>query len=255
MSGIGRIAWGLPQAVGFLTVVPVPRPMAASASAGPFDLGMAVMWFPVVGAAVGAAGGGVRLGLSSVFGPGVASALAIATMVVLTGALHQDALADTCDGLGVRRDRERRLAVMRDSTLGAFGVLAVVLWALTEYAALETLSADHALRALIVAGAVSRLAALLHGMLASSARSDGLGATLRATPVRTLVAAISACAITVAAAGPARAGLSLAVAAAAALLTAVGARRAVGGSTGDTLGATVLVTEVAVCVALLASWR
>jgi len=176
-------------------------------------------------------------------------------MIVVTGALHPDAPADTCDGLGVRGDRARRLAVMRDSTLGAFGVLAIVLWALIEFAALDALSAERSLWALIAAGAVSRLAAPLHGLLAPPARSDGLGAAVRVSTARTLSAAVAALLVCAAAAGPGRAGLALGVGVGVAGLSAAGARRAIGGSTGDTLGATVAVAEAAVCLALLASWR
>jgi adenosylcobinamide-GDP ribazoletransferase len=130
-------------------------------------------------------------------------------VVVVSGALHQDALADTADGLGVHGDRVRRLAMMRDSATGAFGVLALIGWALLLFTALEPLGADHALRALIVAGAVG--------------------------PVRGVVA-LAACGL-------------------AAILSAALARRTIGGSTGDTLGAAVAVTEVAVCLALMAMSR
>ena len=65
--------------------------------------------------------------------------LALVVLVAVTGALHQDGLADCADGLGVRGDRERRLAVMRDSAIGAFGTLALIGWALLLIAALPTL--------------------------------------------------------------------------------------------------------------------
>ncbi len=235
----------------FLTLVPMP----AAAFGETFELGWSLAWFPLVGAAVGATGGGVRVGLDHLLGPAPSSALAIAAMVVLTGALHQDALADTCDGLGVRGDRERRLAVMRDSTVGAFGVLAIVLWALIEFAALDGLSAVHALLALIAAGAASRCAAVLHGLLAPPARPDGLGAALGVTVTRTGSALVLAAVISVVSVGLARGGLTLAVAFVACGLCAQLAHRAVGGSTGDTLGATAALAEATVCLALLASWR
>ena len=246
-----RAAHGLTDAVTFLTIIPLP----AWKAGGELDFGPALPWFPVLGAGIGAAGGGLRVALNPLLGPGPSTALALAGMVVLTGALHQDALADTCDGLGVRGDRERRLAVMRDSTLGAFGVLAIVLWALTAFAALDELTNVHALRALIAAGAAGRAAALLHGRLAPPARRDGLGATLPVTTTRTGLALLLAAAISVAVAGPARGVLAIGIAVAAAALTAVGARHAVGGSTGDTLGATVAAAELAAILALLAAWR
>jgi adenosylcobinamide-GDP ribazoletransferase len=242
---------GLTDAMRFLTVIPVPEPKVGYQ----FDFGTALPWFPVVGAGIGAAGGGLRVAFNSVLGPPPSAALALVGMTVLTGALHQDALADACDALGVRGDRERRLAVMRDSTLGAFGVLAIVLWALTAFAALDEFTSLHALRALVAAGATGRAAALLHGRLAPPARRDGLGAGLPVTTIRTGLALLLAAAISVAVVGPARGSLAVGIAAVVGALTAVFARRGVGGSTGDTLGATVAVAELAVILALLAAWR
>jgi adenosylcobinamide-GDP ribazoletransferase len=249
--GAGRVVRGLTGAVTFLTLMPMPMPASDEA----LDLGWSLPWFPLVGATVGAVGGGVRVALDHPLGPAPSSALAIAAMVAVTGALHQDALADTCDGLGVRGDRERRLAVMRDSTVGAFGVLAIVLWALVEFAALDGLTAVHALLALIAAGAASRLAAVLHGLLAPPARPDGLGAALGVSATRTLLAGVLAAVICIVAVGPGRGGLAFGVAVVVSGLCAQLARRAVGGSTGDTLGATAAIAEAAVCLALLASWR
>lgn len=235
----------------FLTVVPVP----SAALLDDFDLTPALPWFPLVGAAVGALAGGVRVGLHSLLGAGPSTALAMAALVVVTGALHQDALADMCDGLGVRGDRPRRLAVMRDSTLGAFGVLALVLWGLVLFSALDGLGPRHALLALICAGAAGRLAAILHGVVARPARSEGLGSALRVTAAPAGLAAVVAAGVCVVAVGPARGGLALGVAAAVAGLTGLLARATVGGSTGDTLGAAVALAEPAICLALLATWH
>jgi adenosylcobinamide-GDP ribazoletransferase len=177
-------------------------------------------------------------------------------LVALTGALHQDGLADTADGLGVRGDRARRLEVMHDSSTGAFGVLALIAWALLLYTALEPLSAARALRTLIVAGAAGRLAAVLHGFGAPPARAGGLGgATLTVPPATAVAATVIAAAVAVAAAGPATGGAAIGAAAVLAASMAAFARRALGGRTGDTLGATVALTDVAVCLTLLAIWR
>jgi adenosylcobinamide-GDP ribazoletransferase len=232
----------------------VPVPTAAFAEGG-FDLSPALPWFPLIGGAVGAVGGLTRLALDPLLGRGPSTAVAMSALVILTGALHQDALADMCDGLGVRGDRTRRLAVMRDSTLGAFGVLALILWALLLFTALEPLTDGHVLRVLVAAGATGRLAALLHGRLAPPARTEGLGAGLHVNAASTAVASVCALAIAIAVAGPARGGLAFGVVALVAGLSAAVARSAVGGSTGDTLGATVALAEAAVCLALLATWR
>lgn len=246
-------AWrGLVNAFTFLTVIPVPAAIVPAE----FDLGTTLPWFPLIGALVGAIGGGVRVGLTPVVGAGPASALAIAAMVVVTAALHLDGFADCCDGLAARGDRERRLAIMHDSRLGSYGIVAIVGWGLTLFATLSALSATHALVALVAAGASSRFAAVLHGRLVGPARREGLGAGLGVTTLRTVLAVVLALVI----AGAATRGIiptvvAVGVASAVAGLTAAGARSLIGGSSGDTLGATLVLSELAVCLALLALWR
>lgn len=249
--GIVRAWRGLLGAVAFLTVVPVPPGEFGEEE---FDLSPAVAWFPVIGAAVGAAAGGVRFGLDPLVGRVPSTVLAVTTTVILTGALHQDGLADMCDGLGVRGDRERRLSVMRDSTLGTFGVLALIVWALLLIASLDQLTAARALSVLVVAEAMARLAGILHGRSTPPARRDGLGARLRVGSSALVAAIVLAGGIAVLATGPARAALSLGIAGIVAAATSLLARRAIGGSTGDTLGATVTVAEAVICLALAGTW-
>jgi adenosylcobinamide-GDP ribazoletransferase len=249
---IVRAGHGIARATAFLTILPLPQTALGDA---PFELGAALPWFPLIGAVVGAITGAVRAGLDPLVGRGPSTVLAIAALVLITGALHQDALADTADGLGVPGDRERRLAVMRDSTLGAFGVLALTLWALLLFTALDSLTPGHALRTLIAAAATGRLAALIHGVCAPAARSDGLGAGLHVTVRPVVFATLMAAVIAVTAAGLARGALAVGVAAAVGAGSAASARRTVGGRTGDTLGAAVAVAEVCVCLALVAMWR
>jgi adenosylcobinamide-GDP ribazoletransferase len=246
--GLRRAGAQLALAVSFLTVVPVRARGAA-------DLGAAAAWFPAVGAAIGALAGGVRVGAEPVLGATAATVLAMATLVLATGALHQDGLADTADGLGVRGDRERRLAVMRDSATGAFGVLALVGWALLLLAAVAPLSQREALAALVTAGALSRWAALLHAAGTPPARPEGLGAGFQVGRTGLVVASVCAVVAAGIAAGALPGLVALAVTAAIALLSGVAARHAIGGRTGDTIGATVALVEVAVCTTLLGFWR
>jgi len=239
---------GLASAIAFLTIVPVPV-------AGDVGLSGAAVWFPVVGAAVGGLAGAVRVVGGHVLGPAVSTVLAMIVLVVVTGALHQDGLADTADGIGARGSRARRLDVMRDSATGVFGALALIAWALLLYATLTSLDGDRALRALVVACALGRWAALVHAVATSPARADGLGAALQvgrvALGAATVLALIVAFAVGGLVAGVAAVGTGAAVAA----LSVGFARRMLGGRTGDTLGATVAIAEVAACVALLGVWQ
>jgi adenosylcobinamide-GDP ribazoletransferase len=245
--GALRAGWsGLAGAVTFLTIIPL---------GGGGDVRRAAGWFPVVGAAVGGLAGGVRAGLEPVLGRTAATVIAVAVLVIVTGALHQDGLADTIDGLGVRGDRDRRLAVMRDSAVGVFGALALIGWTLLLVVVLARLSAVHAVEALVAAAALGRWAALLHAAWSPPARTDGLGAGFGVGPI-----ALAAATVIAAGAALAVCGVGPGLAAMAAGLTVAGlsvlhVRATLGGRTGDTLGATVAVAEVVICTVLLAVWR
>lgn len=137
----------------------------------------------------------------------------------------------------------------------SFGVLALVGWALLFFTALESLSDVRALRALVAAAALARWAALLHAAATPAARADGLGAGFHPPPARLAIASGLAVGVAGLACGPLAGLAAIGAALLIAALSAVWARRALGGRTGDTLGATIALTEVAVCVALVAAWR
>lgn len=242
-----RALEGATSAVEFLTVIPV--------RSGAGELRAAAVWFPFVGALVGGLAGATRFYAEGLFGSTVASVLALTVLVVVTGALHQDGLADCADGLGIRGDRERRLAVMRDPVIGVFGTLALLGWGLLLIAALAQLSDADALRALVGAAVVGRWAALLHAAATPPARRDGLGAAFGVTTASVIVASIAALAIVVLMNGPLHGFAAAAAGVLVALAISAWARRTLGGRTGDTLGATVAVAEVAVCLTLLAFAR
>jgi adenosylcobinamide-GDP ribazoletransferase len=239
---------GLAGAITFLTILPLP-------AAGAAGLSSTAVWFPVVGVAIGALAGSVRVLGADVLGSTVASALALIVLVVVTGALHQDGLADTADGIGARGSRERRLEVMRDSATGVFGALALVAWALLFVTTVASLDGDRALRALAVACALARWSALAHAAATSPARADGLGASLHlerpALAVATALSAAAALAICGLLAGAAAITTAVIVV----VLSVTFAQRTLGGRTGDTLGATVAIVEVAVCLVLVGVWQ
>jgi adenosylcobinamide-GDP ribazoletransferase len=231
-------------AIAFLTVMPVRLRRAP-------PLGAAAPWFPAVGAMVGATAGAVGYVARPALGATVAAVLAVAILVVLTGALHQDGLADCADGLGARGGgAERRLAVMRDSAIGTFGALALGLWLLLVVTALAGLAREDAFAALVVAAATGRWGTLLHAVSAPPARRDGLGAAFAVSPVALAIATVIAAAVAVGAAGVAGVA-ALATTALAAALVSAWSRRALGGRTGDTLGAVVALAEAGVIVVLL----
>lgn len=214
------------------------------------DASGAAAWFPLVGAAIGALAAGTLLVAEPILGMPVAVMLALVVLVGVTGALHQDGLADCADGLGIRRDRARRLAIMRDPATGVFGTLALIAWTLLLWSALGELGREEAARALVTAGALGRWACLVHALAAPPARPDGLGASFRPSP-GALAFATATAGTTLAIVGVHDGLGALTAAAATAALTTLWARRALGGRTGDTLGATVALAELAACLALL----
>jgi adenosylcobinamide-GDP ribazoletransferase len=195
--------------------------------------------FPLVGAGVGALCA-LAFGVAQLLGCGnaVAGLLAVAAGIALTGAFHEDGLADTADGFGGGSDRDEKLRVMRDSRQGSFGVVALVLSIGLRAAALGAIGEPiHAGLALIAAHAASRgaLPALMHVL--APARLDGLGATA-GRPSRTvaIVAMVLGGGIALALLGPRTGPLALALSGGAVALAAILARRQIGGYTGDVLG-------------------
>lgn len=237
-------------AVQLLTRVPVRLDAAPSQR----ELAAAAAWFPLVGAGVGAAAAGAAWALARAGLAALAPWAALATAVALTGAFHEDGLADTADGLLGGRDRARRLAIMRDSRLGTFGVLALVLTLGIEVAALGMLPPSLMWRALVVAHVLGRAAALPLTRLPYARDDEGLARPLaQRVPPWALGCALATGVLPLALL-PWPLGLGCAVAAA--LVATMAARRFardLGGVTGDTLGAVVKLTEVATYV-VAAAW-
>ncbi len=184
----------------------------------------------------------------------VAAAICLAVVILLTGALHEDGAADMADGFGGGRTVERKLEIMRDSRLGTFGALTLVMTVLLRWSALAAMSdpVDAAL-ALVAAHAASRSAIPVFLMNVPAARTDGLGAGVG--PIDRQSAGL---ALLIGAAALMLAGVSAAILAAAALVVWYFALRAlcirqIGGQTGDVVGALQQGGEIIVLVAAV-SW-
>ena len=152
-------------AVQFFTRIPITGRLAAWAGYSPAMLRASAAHFPGVGwlAAVVAVAvyGGLHLALApNPFAPAVAAVLSTVATVLLTGGFHEDGLADVADGLGGSAQRERALDIMKDSRIGAFGAMALVLALLAKIALLSALGAHSlgaAVGALVGAHVLSRL--------------------------------------------------------------------------------------------------
>jgi adenosylcobinamide-GDP ribazoletransferase len=236
-------------ALALLTRLPVPLDHRRAAARG----ARAAWAWPLAGAVVGALAGVLgevclALGLPS----GIVAAAVLATLALLTGALHEDGLADTADGLWGGSSRAARLDIMRDSRLGSYGALALILAVLARWSGICALEGGL-IAPLVAVGAVSRapMAAALWGL--GPARAAGLAAAQgRAPAAAALGAAGLALGLAVLATGAA--GLVLAVAAALGALAVLALARArIGGQTGDILGASQQLADLAALAMLAAT--
>jgi len=233
---------GFAAATAFFTRIPI-----VASRCGAVRLADGVWAFPLVGAGIGAVAASAFF-LAQLLGLGdwPAALLAVLVGLVLTGALHEDGLADTADGLIGGHDPETRLAIMRDSRHGTFGVTAIVLSVLLRAAALAGIGEMvHAGLALIAAHAASRALLPLAMRRLAPAREEGLGAAA-GTPSAplTLAALALGLLISLAALGPLRGAVAFALAGAAVSASAVLAYRRIGGYTGDVLGAFQQIGEI-----------
>lgn len=255
---------GLALAVEFLTVLPV-RPARADepVTAEPPDMARALPWFPLVGALLGLALVGLDWALSFVFPPGIGAVALLAFDALVTGMLHLDGFVDCCDALLGTRTVERRLEILRDSRVGAYGALGGALLLIAKFAALTAL----------VSGPVRALTLLVAPILGGwgmvyavtrypYARAAGAGAPFRnrdnvqlilATIMMLLLLATSAFVIGSLMRAITGAFVLAALLLAVALLVLLGwlawaSRRLGGGLTGDTYGAACVLVEMAVLV-------
>lgn len=235
----------------FCTRVPLPA-FAFEPPFGVRSLANAIRMLPVAGAIIGCIAAivlwfGVRLGLP----PALAALLTVAVYVLLTGGLHEDGLADFADCLG-GSTIEQRLAIMKDSRIGAYGGLALVISILARFLALDALTVQGlglACAVTISAAASSRLLALVPLYSLLPVRRDGLGAATATFKEQDLIFATVVTLIIsllplFAGAGLLRVIIALVLSAASAYGVTVWTRRLINGQTGDIAGATQQIAEI-----------
>ena len=158
-------------ALQFLTIISIPW----RRDAREVQIGKSVGYFPVVGLIIGL----ILASLSWLFGlalpPGIVNALLLVVLVILTGALHLDGLADTCDGLAGHKTVEDRWQIMRDSRVGGFGVIGVVLILLVKYVSLNSIPGTLMTASLVLMSVAGRWAMVYSVFAYPYARPSGLG--------------------------------------------------------------------------------
>ena len=234
--------FGLLAALQFLTRIPIRLRSEP-------DLASSVPWFPVIGALIGAAIGGVAVGLMELVPATVAAAVAVIVGVMVTGAFHEDGLADTADAMGGWTP-ERRREILKDSRHGSYGVAAMCSTIVVRILCVATLGPAAAFAGLVASHTLGRGAAVAVMGLARPAPTEGLGAeySRKLSPVRVAFGVAAAILIAAVAVGWWVAPL-VAVVGVGAFLVARVAHRAFGGISGDILGA---VEQVGECLVLIA---
>lgn len=257
-NAVLREARAFGSAIRFLTRLPAPFP--STTQTWKDDLARSPRYFPLIGAAVGALTGVIYWSLSQIIPPYLAAAFALAAEALLTGAFHEDALADFADAFGGGTTPERTREILKDSRVGSYGVVALVLALVIRIAALATLPPILAIVALTVAGALAKLVVVIvMAALSPAPDRQGLAKDVgsRVSALGVVVALIFTLAVV---AGlwsylplP-QLGLATAAAVVVALLISVQMKRKLGGTVGDGLGTIAMLGQTgalaAFCVRL-----
>lgn len=236
--------------LGFFSRLPVPG-MFFAGEAETMALNRAVVWFPVAGLVIAIPPAGVYW-FASVFLPySVAAGLALGALLLVTGALHEDGFADCADGLGGGKNRDQKLEIMRDSAIGTYGTVALILSIGLRWAALSALPPSSAIAALFVAHSAARGSIATALAFSRYARKKGVGSMVSGGISTTLWIVVMVLSLLIAVLFGGTAGLL----AAAAGITAAGLflwwfHRGMGGYTGDALGSMEQIAEITILVIL-----
>jgi adenosylcobinamide-GDP ribazoletransferase len=242
---------GLRTAIAFLTRVPV--------GGGLGDMRAAVPWLPIAGALIGLAVGGAYAGMVELVPATVAAAVAVLLGVLVTGAFHEDGLADVADAFAGGWTRDDRLRILDDPRHGSYGVAALCGSIVVRILALAPLGPAVGFAAAVAAHTLGRASALMALTVAPQAKTEGLGATIagpdgveptagRAGTGRRWIGVAAGLTIALAAIGWWTAVAALLAIAGTALVAALAVRK-IGGVSGDVLGA---IEQVVECTTLIA---
>jgi len=236
-------------ALGLLSRLPVPvdahRAIARSAHAA---------WaYPIAGLILALIAGCVaKISLTLGLSPSLAAILTLATLTITTGALHEDGLSDTADGLWGGWNKSRRLEIMKDSRIGAYGVIALILAYLLRWQALTIIFDTSIWAALIAVAMLSRASIVPLMTLLPNAREAGLSQTVGRPTFNIAVTAMAIAALISLLLFQVKGLLLILTAAIATALCARIAKSKIGGQTGDILGATQQISEIVMLLTLTA---
>ena len=241
------------KALQFFTRIPLPSRLSSMADHST-GLEKSAAHFPIAGLVIGLLLAALFLVLSWLLPPVLASGLTIAAGMVISGALHEDGLADCADGLGGSSKPERALEIMKDSRIGAFGASALIFSIGLRWAALASMPIAAGAVALIISHGAARGAITIALATSSYARASGTGSLVAPgiSPVELAITAVI-CGLLGLAFGGFSGLVAVGIGWLAALVFLLWFERRIGGYTGDCLGGMEQVAEIAILAALLAS--
>ncbi len=221
---------------------------------GGSDTERALPWMPVVGALVGVAAALVYAAARVALAPWVSASLAITTGILITGALHEDGLADVADAFGARVDRARATEILQDPHHGTYGILALILSVVTRIAAVATMGPWTAIAALPAAHALGRAGSLAVMSSIPAAGSSTLGASYKRNPIggRALAGVAFASLLGVGMLGI-WTFIAVLITLFASVVTGLLAIQKIGGFNGDVLGAAEQLTEIGILLLVAAT--
>lgn len=239
------------RALGLLSRLPI-----SVNSESAMQRGADAAWaFPVVGAIIGLCTAIIGAVAMWILPDAIAAGVALAAMIMITGAMHEDGLADTADGLWGGFDAERRLEIMKDSHIGAYGVIALVLSIVVRWAAIVALMESGVFFCAIIGiAAMSRAPMVMAMARIENARDTGLSSGVGRPNIETALASIViALAIGIITSGAAATVFGAILAGIGAYAIMMMAREKIGGQTGDILGATQQISEIAFLAACVST--
>lgn len=238
----------IPAALGLLSRLPIKVDFEHARSRA----ALSVWAYPIVGIVIGAISGLIGTLAHFVGLPALAvAALSIAASIILTGAMHEDGLADSADGLWGGWDKDHRLKIMKDSFVGVYGVVAVGLSLVLRISLLAALVGElNLILACIGIGAISRAPMVALMFALPNARDEGLSASVGHAPAAQMAVALGLGSVVVVASLFTAGLFVIAMVTITTLLWAMIARAKIGGQTGDILGATQQLSEIAALIGL-----
>ncbi len=248
---LGREATRYLVAQQFLTRLPTPDWVTYE----PGGLARSARYFPLVGIVVGALSAMIWLIFAPVLPAPLAAGLAIAMLILSTGALHEDGFADCCDGLGGGANRDKALEIMRDSRIGAYGAIGLFMVIGFRWTGLATFDMTEGALALILAPVLARGAMVVLLTIGVYARAEGAARDVKDGVTKPeLAVALATCAVIAIAAAGLVGLLAFVLVVLASVLWLTWLTHRLGGYTGDGLGAAEQIAQVVTFLCLAAAW-